>query len=176
MTMMESNFREFPEYVHLGHELGIQEVKGVYLTAFDERMQNESLYGKERELKEVFYKAEQLGSELGIEVKLPYLQGEDIAMNAFHKECFTGWRDFFLGSDGYVRSCMSTSKKLFHIDKYSNFDEMWNSDEYQDFRESVNRPQMDKPCRNCYQASYANWNKKSAFIQIGNDFAPEWEG
>ena len=176
MTMMEDNFREFPKYVQLAHELGLQEVKGVYLTVFDERMLKQSLYDRQQELRMVFNEAEQLGNKLGIAVKLPWIQGEDIARDEPHKECYAGWRDFFLGSDGYVRSCMSTSRKLFHISKYSSFDEMWNSIEYQDLRMRVNKPEMDKPCKNCYQASYANWNKKSAFVQIGNDFAPDWEG
>ncbi|ADL06004.1 radical SAM protein [Lacrimispora saccharolytica] len=175
MTMMESNYREFPQYVRLGHELGLQEVKGVYLTAFDERMLDESLYGKQQELQEIFGEAERLGEKLGIAVKLPCIQGEDSAGDFLHKDCYTGWRDFFLGSDGYVRSCMSTSRKLFHISKYASFNEMWNSEEYQDFRKRVNGSDMDLPCKNCYQASFANWNKKSAFIQTGNDFAPKWE-
>lgn len=175
MTMMESNYEEFPQFVRLAHELGLQEAKGVYLTVFDERLMDERLYNKQEKLKRVFRESELLGEELGVSVKLPLLQGEDIAGTNEHKECFTGWRDFFLGSDGYVRSCMSTSKKLFHISKYNTFDEMWNSEEYRNFRSRVNKKDMDLPCKNCYQASFANWNKKSAFIQVGNDFAPEWE-
>lgn len=176
MTLMESNFRQLPEYVKLAAELGIQEIKGVYLTVFEERMLDELMYDKREELSEIFSETARLGEELGIKVKLPYLQGEDVAGENSHKECYTGYRDFFLGSDGYVRSCMSTSKKLFHISKYKTFDEMWNSEELQDFRSRVNSEgKMDIPCKNCYQASYANWNRKSSFVQIGNDFAPTWE-
>lgn len=175
MTMMESNFREFPKYVELAHELGIQEVKGVYLTVFDNKMLPESMYDKKEEVAAVFAEAEKKGNELGILVKLPYLQGEDVAGEEAHKKCYVGWRDFFLGSDGYVRSCMSTCKKLFAVDKYKTFDEMWNSNEYQEFRSKVNNENMDTPCKNCYQASFANWNKKDSFIQIGNEFAPTWE-
>ena len=175
MTMMESNFRQFPEYVRLAGRLGIQEAKGVYLTVFDPSMMDELMYDKAEELREIFGRAEAIGNELGIAVKLPYIQGEDIAGDKAHKDCYTAWRDFFLGSDGYVRSCMSTSHKLFHISKYKTFDEMWNSQEYQDFRSSVNSDGMNASCLNCYQASFANWNKKRSFVQTGMDFAPEWE-
>lgn len=174
MTMMRSNFRQFPDYVRLAHALGIQEAKGVYLTVFEERLLDESLYRMREELRAVFSDAESLGNRLGIQVKLPYLQGEDIAGEKAHKDCYVGWRDFFLGSDGYVRSCMSTSHKLFHIRKYATFDQMWNSPEYQEFRKKVNTGTMDVPCRNCYQASCANWNRKTSFVQIGNEFAPKW--
>lgn len=175
MTLMESNYRQFPDYVRLAHELGLEECKGVYLTVFEEKMRDESMYDKRAELEQIFSEAVNIGEELGVNVKLPYLQGEDIAREQAHKNCYVGWRDFFLGSDGYVRSCMSTSKKLFHIDKYETFDEMWNSVEMQKFRKKVNSDEMDAPCARCYQASYANWNRKSSFEQMGNEFAPTWE-
>ncbi|MCR5701975.1 MAG: radical SAM protein [Lachnospiraceae bacterium] len=175
MTMMESNYRQMPEYVKLAAKLGIQEIKGVYLTVFEKKMLDEMMYNKTSEIKKVFDETIQLGEELGIQVKLPYIQGEDIAGEQFHKNCYVGWRDFFLGSDGYVRSCMSTSKKLFNVADYTSFDDMWNSKEYIDFRSKVNSYNMDIPCKNCYQASYANWNRESSFIQIGNEFAPEWQ-
>ena len=175
MTMMASNFRQLPAYVRLAHDLGLQEAKGVYLTVFEDRLLPELMYGRTDELRQIFDEAASIGEELGVQVKLPYLQGEDIAGDKAHKDCYVGWRDFFLGSDGYVRSCMSTSKKLFHISKYKNFADMWNSAEYQDFRSRVNHEDMDTPCRNCYQASFANWNRKSSFLQIGNEFAPNWE-
>ena len=175
MTLMQSNFHEFPEYVKLAHKLGLQEAKGVYLTVFEERLMDECMYDMRKEIEAVFEEALSIGEELGVNVKLPYLQGEDIAAEKAHKDCYVGWRDFFLGSDGYVRSCMSTSKKLFHVEQYQTFDEMWNSKEYQEFRSKVNNSGMELPCRNCYQASFANWNKKSAFIQVGNEFAPTWD-
>lgn len=175
MTLMTSNFHQFPAYIRLAHDLGIQEAKGVYLTVFEDRLLDELMYDRTEEVRQVFDEAVDLGEKLGVQVKLPYLQGEDVAGTQAHKTCYVGWRDFFLGSDGYVRSCMSTSKKLFHVDKYATFEEMWNSEEYQEFRSRVNSENMDLPCQNCYQASFANWNRKSSFVQIGNEFAPTWE-
>ena len=52
---------------------------------------------------------------------------------------------------------------------------MWNSEEYRQHRERVNGVQMAQSCRNCYQSSYANWNKKESFLQIGKQFSPEWQ-
>lgn len=175
MTMMESNYQQMPDYVRLAHDLGIQEIKGVYLTVFDEKMMDEIMYDKAHKLQKIFDETIQLGEKLNIYVKLPYLQGTDIAGTNAHKDCYVGWRDFFLGSDGYIRPCMSTCDKLFKVNKYQTFDEMWNSIEYQNFRQKVNTENMDLPCQNCYQASFANWNRKSSFLQIGNRFSPDWE-
>jgi len=175
-TAMKSNINELPDMVRLTYEIGLEEVKVVYLTAFSNRMLCEALYNYKDEVRRVFDKAINLSEELGVKIKLPHIQGEDEAGDKFHKDCYVVWRDFFLGSDGYVRPCMSTPVKLFNIDDYDSFEQMWNSEEYMEFRKKVNDDElMDKSCRVCYQSSYANWNNKESFIQIGQDFSPEWE-
>ena len=108
---------------------------------------------------------------------MPHLPGEDPAGNKPHKDCFVGWRDLFLGSDGYVRPCMSTPDKFFRFDDDKTFEDIWNSSEFQKFRQIVNdADKMSASCRNCYQSSHCNWNKKESFIQVGMNFAPEWDG
>ena len=174
-TLMKKNLYEFPKIVKLASEIGLDEVKGVFLTVFDGEMANESLYDSMDEVKNVFDEAYKIACDTGVKLKLPYLQGEDPSGEAYHKPCYTVWRDFFLGSDGYVRPCMSTPLKFFHIDDYISFDDMWNSKEIIDFRKSVNMDSaMDVSCKRCYQSSFANWNRKSSFYQIGLDFSPEW--
>lgn len=175
-TAMKSNLHQIPDMVRLACDVGLDEVKVVYLTAFGENMMKESLYNCKEEVRQYFNEATKLSDELGIKLKLPYIQGEDIAGSCHHKNCYTAWRDFFLGSDGYVRPCMSTSKKLFNINDYESFEQMWNSEEYVDFRATVNDEiNMDGACKYCYQSSYANWNNFTSFIQTGQDFAPKWE-
>ena len=173
---MRSNIRELPDLVRLAAEIGIEEVKVVYLTVFGEDLMNESLWGHEDLVKEVFEEAIKVGDELGILLKLPHYIGEDEAGDKLHKDCFVAWRDFLLGSDGYVRPCMSTPIHFFEYDKNKDFMEMWNAPEYQKYREIVNDSEkMDSPCRRCYQSSHCNWNKKESFIQVGEHFSPDWE-
>lgn len=172
---MQSNIEELPDLVKLAAEIGIEEVKVVYLTVFDESLMHETLWGSEDKVKKIFAKAVELGEELGIVLKLPHLVGEDIAGDNNHKDCFVAWRDFFLGSDGYVRPCMSTPTKFFKYDMNKPFVDIWNAPEYQTYRANVNTPNMDSPCTRCYQSSHCNWNKKSSFIQMGEEFAPKWE-
>ena len=173
---MASNLHELPDLVRLAAEIGIDEVKVVYLTVFNKELLHESLWGKEEEVRKVFNEAEKLGDELGIVLKLPHISGEDISGKNYHKECFVPWRDFFLGSDGYVRPCMSTPIKFFKYDMERSFMDMWNSTEYQQYRKNVNRNEsMDTPCKRCYQSSHCNWNRKESFVQIGEKFYPDWE-
>lgn len=173
---MKSNIDELPDLVRLASDIGIEEVKVVYLTVFDESLAHESLWGSKEKVKSVFSEAEKLGDELGITLKLPHLVGEDVAQDDYHKDCFVSWRDFFLGSDGYVRPCMSTPIKFLQYDKDKDFKEMWNSRDYQNYRSIVNDAnKMDSPCKRCYQSSHCNWNRKESFIQIGEHFSPDWE-
>lgn len=172
---MESNIGELPDLVKLASEIGLEEVKAVYLTAFDKKLEHEVLWNKTDKVKSIFNETVKLGDELGVKVKLPHIQGEDEAGNKYHKDCFVGWRDLFLGSDGYIRPCMSTSKTFFKIDEYENFDEIWNHEKYKDFRRCVNvSKDMPDECKRCYQSSHCNWNRRESFIQIGEEFAPEW--
>jgi len=175
-TLMKKNIYELPKIVRLAATIGLDEVKSVFLTVFDDSMAGESLYDSMDKVREVFEEASRIANDTGVKLKIPHLHGEDPAGDAYHKPCYTAWRDFFLGSDGYVRPCMSTPLKFFHIDDYKTFDEMWNSKEIIGFRKSVNvDPAMDVSCKRCYQSSFANWNRKNSFYQIGLDFSPEWK-
>lgn len=175
-TAMKSNIRQLPDIVRLASNIGLDEVKVVYLTAFNNHLEDEILYGHEKLVKDSFQESKMLADTYNIALKLPHLQGKDPAGDNFHKTCYTGWRDFFLGSDGYIRPCMSSSDKLFHISKYRSFDEMWNSPEYKEHRIKVNNDKkMNKACRMCYQSSFANWNRRDSFFQASEFFSPNWE-
>ncbi|MCI1965458.1 MAG: radical SAM protein [Oscillospiraceae bacterium] len=173
---MKSNLHELPGVVKLAGELGLEEVKVVYLTAFDSNLMGESLWNCQSEVEKVFHEAQKLGEKLGVALKLPYIQGHDVALNKNHRDCFVSWRDFFLGSDGYVRPCMSTHVKFFKFDTDRSFMDMWNDKAYQSYRKHVNDSlKMDEACKKCYQSSHCNWNLKRSFLQYNEEFAPKWE-
>ena len=108
MTLMKSNLEELPEMVRLARSLGVEEVKGVYLTAFSRELAAETLWDVPDRVKRVFEEADRLAGKLDILLKLPEVPGEDDAGDSPHRHCYVGWRDFFVGADGNVRPCMST--------------------------------------------------------------------
>ncbi len=172
---MKSNIRELPDMVRLAADIGLEEVKVVYLTVFDNSLLEETLWGSEDMVREVFEEALEVADQYGIQMKLPHYVGEDPAGVNLHKDCFVTWRDFFVGSDGYVRPCMSTPEKFFKYDINRDFFDMWNDRKYQEYRRIVNHNDlMEAACKRCYQSSHCNWNNKSSFIQVGEEFSPEW--
>lgn len=76
-----------PDLVRLAAEIGIEEVKVVYLTVFNNELLHETLWGMENEVRCIFDEAVRLGDELGIVLKLPHIAGEDIAGDNMHKDC-----------------------------------------------------------------------------------------
>lgn len=173
---MRRNLNELPKVVEMAAEVGLEEVKAVFLTAFDASLAGEALYDTQKEIEEVFALAAEKAEKLGVLLKLPYIQGADPAGDKPHRDCYVAYRDFFLGSDGYVRPCMSTADKFFLFDPKRDFSDIWNAPEYQRQRAKTNAPDMPENCRNCYQSSHCNWNNKKSYVQTGENFAPEWKG
>lgn len=175
---MKRNIEQLPDMVHLAADIGIDEVKVVFLTAFSNELAPEVLWGEENQkhAAEIFSKSVELADELGVKMKLPYLAGEDPAEERAHKDCFVSWRDFFVGSDRMVRPCMSTPVQFFEYDERKSFMDMWNDEHFQFYRKVVNDEiNMDMPCKRCYQSSHCNWNKKESWLQIGEEFSPNWD-
>lgn len=172
---MKSNLHELPDLIRLAADIGLEEVKVVYLTAFDQTMASEILWDCCAEVEEIFQESAELGEALGVILKLPHLQGKDPAGDALHRDCFAAWRDFFLGSDGMVRPCMSTPVQFFPFRLDKSFEELWNAQKFQQYRAGVNvQSKMDLPCRRCYQSSHCNWNRKESFFQMEEVFSPDW--
>lgn len=174
--LMRSNMYELEKLIDLAVEIGVNKVKIVHLTAFSKELANETLWGHEAEIASIFDTIKRKAVSHGIVLELPYLCGEDPAGTHIHKECFTAWRDFYIGSDGFVRPCMSTSEKFFKLNFTEKFMDVWNSDPFIAHRDSVNKEEkMSDSCRNCYQATFCNWNKEKSYMQIETEFSPQWD-
>jgi len=172
---MNSNLNELPQLIKIASDVGLEEVKVVFLTVFDEGLLCESLYGQGSRVNDVFSAAVEVAEKLGIALKFPFAEGADPAGSAKHRDCYVAYRDFFLGSDGFVRPCMSTSEKFFRYDPTVSFMETWNREPFQHHRQVVNTENMSEYCKSCYQSSHCNWNNRKSYIQIGERFAPEWD-
>ena len=173
---MKSNLNELAKLVELAADIGIEEVKVVYMTAFNSAFANEVLWDLKDEIKREFDKAMINADIYNILLKLPFVPGEDPAANSSHRECFAVYRDLFISSDGFIRPCMSSAHKFFPLNINTGISEIWNSPNHQAYRKVTNNEKkMFDPCKRCFQSSHCNWNKKESFIQSGNKFSPIWE-
>ena len=173
--LSEGNLLDLYQLVDIARFLHINKIKIVYLTAFEKEQEKDTILSCISKVGEAFYFLEEQCDMYGIELELPYLPGEDPSRTARHHECTLPWRDLFIGSDGWIRPCMSTSDKLFKVDVHKSFMDVWNSIEFQMYRKNVNNEaKMPISCYYCYQASFCNWNMRHAFCQQGYNSVPEW--
>ena len=172
---MKRNIHELPEMVKLAHSINIPEVKCVYLTAFTKGLEKQTMWHERELCRKYFEIAKETAKKLNISLKLPHYILEDPAGDLPHKPCYVPWRDLFIGSDECIRPCQSSSLVLANINDYDNVYELWNSENFQKMRATVNdETKMPDSCKFCYQSSHANWNKEYAHIQTGYRYAPEW--
>ncbi len=175
-TAIRSNIHELPDMINLARALGIPEVKVVYLTVFKEDLLHETLLNNKELAMKAFSEARERAQKFNIKLKLPEIQGEGESGDSRHKPCPFPWRDMYIGSDGFLRPCQSSSQKLVHVSKYQFLEILWNCAELQNLRRTVNEERsMPRQCYNCYHSTSANWNLEHSFVQIEKDFAPQWE-
>ena len=180
-VIMHSTVHQLPDMVRLTHDLGLPELKAVYLTSFDGLLEDEVFWHDPEAYRAPRDEALALAEELGVLVKFPPVIGEDALGEAAHKTCHVAWRDLFIGSDKTIRPCQSSALSLGGITKADlatpeAFFALWNSPSMQAFRATVNDAEgMDPGCARCYQSSHANWNMRHAHIQGDSETIPEWE-
>jgi MoaA/NifB/PqqE/SkfB family radical SAM enzyme len=178
MCLQRSNLDEFPALVDLAADIGLNNCKGVFLTAFSDDLAEDVLWGYEDRVRRIFDISVNKALKAGINLDLPYIPGSDPAGTKKHQDCTVCWRDFFIGADAYVRPCMSYNEHLFKLDPSKKFSDHWNSPEYRNLRACVNDDgKMPRACARCFQSSFTNWNLKNSFLPDQSEkIAPEWEG
>lgn len=175
--LSKSNRKDLYDLADKAAEIGINRIKVVYLTAFGTEMEKEIVLNYMSEIKEMFQFLMARCMQYGIELELPYLPGEDPAGRKKHHDCVFPWRDLFVGSDGWVRPCMSTADRLFPLDIHLPFIQQWNHKQLQNYRKNVNNEIfMRESCKRCYHSSSCNWNMIHAFLQYDQRFSPDWGG
>jgi len=173
--LMKSNLHELLPCIVLAQQSGVSRVNVVYFTAFTKTLFNETVWGMEQEVQQVFVEAKKIAKQLGIDLKLPCISGQDSAGTASHHDCSLPWRDLFVGADGLIRPCMTTSKTLCSLDINKSFFEIWNSNEFVFHRKNVNQiKNMPNSCINCYHQLICNWNLQKSFLQDGHTYSPTW--
>jgi len=154
MVGMKENIHELPQMVQLCHDMGVDKLTLQHDLAFwgkEEWMQNlsdQSLTGKmdDHYLDEASALAEKLNFEFDCYRGNKYSVKEN-------KICGWPWASMYISADGYVCPCCVVSDpEVFNFGnlKKQRFDEIWNSDEYKDFRKNMKKGKIPSFCVGCY--------------------------
>jgi radical SAM protein with 4Fe4S-binding SPASM domain len=167
---MRSNVEEFPDFVDMAARLGMDEAKMVHMIAYGREMVDEILFGHKELTNAVLDEAERRAKAHGLKLTIPDrfdLSGK-AAMEpaaALHKKCPRPWEEVFVQSDGKVRLCM-LSKDIMGDLNVEGVEDIWNNEEFQKVRATINTPRATSTCAKCPQYKEMNVNDRAAFIQV----------
>lgn len=167
---MRENIEEFPRFVELAAELGMDEAKMVHMIAYGKEMEDQVLYYYKELTNRILEESEEKAKELHIKLNIPdrFNLNNDKVEKIIHKSCPRPWEELFVQSDGKVRLCMLSKEIMGDVNKESVVD-IWNNDRFQYFRELVNSKEPSATCMHCPQYKEMNVNNPNAFIQTDTE-------
>lgn len=183
-VLMRSNIEEFPQFVELAHELGVEGIAAMHITPFEGLdLSSESLVHDQELCNTMLDKAEGLAHVLGMGIKLPPrftgIASDDLAevvpegfqLNVDEERrvsrCTFPWH--FVGIDPYgnVLPCgwWYTEVPMGNI-KTQSFDEIWKSPAWTKLREEHESGNLRDTCKTCPAAGMGNVDNGAAFTEV----------
>jgi len=138
-SVMKRNIEELPDLIRYARKWGINKVGVNYLNVANEMDKNESLFFHPGLTERVFEEVSKIAKAEKIQVYLPGLPTAQFGV----KSCNFPWRFIKIDPDGSVRFCYKAwNNPVGNIFETNNFFDLWNNDQYQLVRKTVN---SDKP-------------------------------
>jgi len=150
-TFYRRTAEEFLDFIRLAHSLGVQKVSGDYLIVYRKELVEESLFFDQELGNKVFRDAKALAQELGIELVIPKSFEEarqEESTDSGMIPCYEPWEFVYFRSDGHIGPCCVNDIKLGDLNTQS-FENIWNSNTYQNFRKMVNTTRSNVNCAQC---------------------------
>lgn len=173
---MVDNIEEFPRYVELCHELGMDEAKMVNMIAYSETMADQVLIHQPELTNRILDEAEAIAERLGIRLTIPerfdvetlrerMAAPEAVQDEAAHKVCPRPFEEMFVQSDGRVRLCMLSNEVMGDLNRESALD-IWNGERLREMRRRVNSGNPPDTCRHCPQYREMDINNPASYFQF----------
>ncbi|MDT8445844.1 MAG: radical SAM protein [bacterium] len=170
---MRQNIHQFPDFVRLAAELGMDEAKLVHMVAYGHEMKDEILYYDKEKTNLLIDEGRKLAEDLGIALTLPekfdlespQKQVSESKPSGHRKPCYRPWEELFVESDGKVRLCMLSHEIMGDLEEQP-IEEIWNNERFQTFRATVNSENPISTCAACPQYKEMNVNDIGAFLQM----------
>jgi MoaA/NifB/PqqE/SkfB family radical SAM enzyme len=142
------NVRDIPEFVKLALKLGVDQVRFEYMTIYTkEQIQYSCFFDKEL-TNEMFKAAKSIASGK-IDLRIPPLfNSEEVTSLSTAKQvCKDPWDWVYMDTEG-VNYCCLASQHMGNL-KNNTFEEIWNTEQYQNLRRSRVNNSFNKLCGHC---------------------------
>lgn len=154
------NLNDMEKFLLLANKLKIKNVIFRYLTIFEYKHFDLSVFFNKKLVNNKFKRVLDLSKNLGISVNLPYSFKK---YNTFIQHCCSPWDYFYVENQGNVNKCIFADTHIGNLNK-SSFYKIWNNKKYQILRENLFLNKPDDVCKKCINYNKNNVNKLSSHI------------
>ena len=164
---MRKNIEQLPDFVRLAKELNAEFVDVGYMNVFREELREQSLFFHQELAIQKFTEAQQVADQLQVTLNLPrYFNHAPIEDSFKHdSNCYEPWQFVQVCCDGTVLPCWNTSRPLGDLNHH-NFDEIWNNQAFQEFRQNLNSREELYRCRYCLDYRFRNIHNVNHHILV----------
>ncbi|MCR4663027.1 MAG: radical SAM protein [Endomicrobiaceae bacterium] len=159
------NISDMENFVILAKKLNIKNVMFKYMTIFEYKHFDLSVFFNKKLVNKTFRKVSKLSEQLEINAVLP------LAFKKYKNSvcvCPSPWDYFYVENQGNVNKCILADSHIGNLNK-SSFNEIWNSTEYQKLRANLFLQNPDNICKKCINYDKNNVNKLSSHITFRPD-------
>ncbi|MDD5021733.1 MAG: radical SAM protein [Endomicrobiaceae bacterium] len=156
------NLDDMLNFVRLASKLNVDAITFRYLTIFDYKDFDLTVFMNKNQANENISKSLELAKKLGIYVNVPQMFLND-KTKQMKKICKCPWDYTYIENQGTVNACVFAGK---HIGNLSNstFEDVWNSLKYKNLREELLNNSPNSICRKCIEYDSNNIDKISSHI------------
>jgi len=146
-VLMKSNLQEFPEMIRLFCNLGVDEIIVQNLVRFEEKIKKYSADAIDKKEKQnVFNNAREIAKKKNINVSFPPIEKTEYS-------CIWPWVSCFITAEGFMTPCCVNCGDP-RVKNFGNVfekspKEIWNSINYEKFREEMKLKNPPKVCKEC---------------------------
>jgi len=157
------NIDNLPDFVKLGHELGVDRVTCNYLNIFSPEHIRMSCFFEKKKTNAIFDRAGEIADKLGVILLLPpRFSNRDEKIS-----CQDPWEFFYVENQGSVLPCCFAGEHIGYLNK-QGFEEIWNGSGYTRLRQGLINGHHTW-CKDCYKYAPSNVNKFSSHVSFRPD-------
>ena len=147
-VMMKQNINEFPMFIALAYEFGIDTVVPLPLLVSEKKLKKFSLDNMQGKTKGIILEAKQIAKERNVNISSGVLKAIDCRNGRKLDRCVEPWRSFKVNLNGDVKICCFSSSVAGNIFRQSIKD-IWNGEVYRFYRARTNSSRASMDCLNC---------------------------
>lgn len=160
------NINDMCDFIRLADKLKVNNVVFKYLTIFEPRHFDLTVFTDRENANKNISKALQLSKKLGILVQVPnmFFNADN---NKINMPCMQPWNNCYIETQGTVNPCCFADKNIGDLNN-TTFSKLWNSKKYQNLRGNIISGTANNVCKKCMEYNPNNVDKISSHISFRN--------